>query len=181
MSGVLLLQLLHVLTVGFFGGGLLAMMMAQSYLQRSLEDTERRNLAELVSRIVRLLVVPMMTLGFVLGLVLMVWMYGGLGMGKLMACTPVYVHIMMGFGILALGFSQVWKARARKFAAALTAKQPLAEARVHLTRGWIFAWLALAATLVAFAVAVLKVPNPPRSRCVAPTAAIEAPVLATLR
>lgn len=181
MSGVLLLKLLHVLTVGFFGGGLLAMMMAQSYLQRSLEETERRHLAELVSRIVKLLVVPMMTVGFVLGLVLMLWMYSGYGMGKLMSCTPVYIHIMLGFGILALGFSQVWKARARKFAEALAAKQSLSEARVHLNRGWIFAWLALAATLVAFTVGILKVPNPPRDRCVAPVASVDAPVVASLR
>lgn len=175
MSGVSLVRLLHILSVGFFGGGLLAMMMAQSYLQRALEDGERRHLAGLVHQVVRLLVVPLMGIGFATGLGLMFWMYGSFGASKVMACTPAYVHIMMGMGIVALGFAQAWKARTRKFVQALTAKQPLSEARTHLTRGWIFSGIALAATLVAFAVATLRVPNPPRTRCVAPAASVATP------
>lgn len=172
MSGVLLLKFLHVVSVGFFGGGLLAMMLAQTFLQRSHDEGERRQLAQLVSRMARVLIVPLIAVGFVAGLVLMFWMYGSFGMGKVMSCTPVYVHMMLGLGILALGFAQVWKGKTRKFAAALAENQPLAQARKHVTVGWIFASLALLVTLVAFAVGTFKTPNPARTRCVAPSAAV---------
>lgn len=168
MSGLMLLKLLHVISVGFFGGGILAMMFAQSFLQRSLEDVERRSVAKLVALVARVLIVPLISVGFVTGLVLMFWMYGGNGMGKVMSSAQPYVHIMLLMGIFALGFAQVWKAKTRKFAAALAENQSFEQARTHLIKGGIFAWLALLATIAAFAVGTLKVPT--KSRPVASAA-----------
>lgn len=171
MSGLMLVKLLHVVSVGFFGGGLLAMLLAQGFLQRSFESGERRALAQLVAHVARILVVPLIGLGFITGLVLMFWMYGGNGMGKVMSTAQPYVHIMFLMGIFALGFAQVWKAKTRKFAEALAENQPLEQARTHLSRGGVFAWLALLATIVAFAVGTLKVPYKSAARAASPIGA----------
>lgn len=168
MSGVQVVRLLHVLSVAFFGGGLVVLLYTQSRLGQ-LSGEGKRVLADSVFGAARRLVVPLMLVGFVAGLVLMFWLYGSFGMGKVMSCTPVYVHIMFMFGIFALGFSQVWKAKVRKLSQAVAAGEA---AESHLRMAGVFAWLALVATVAAFVVGTWRVPNPPRTRCVPPQAAV---------
>jgi hypothetical protein len=145
------LKLLHVVSVGFFSGGLLAMLGVQSLLSRSLDDAERRTLARAVAGVGKLVVVlPLSSLAFVSGLLSWAVTFGFRG--------PPYLHVMLLAGLLAVGMSHAWLARARKLAAALDQGTPYSEAKAHLERGWVFAGLALAFLLIAYVVAVLKVP-----------------------
>ncbi len=159
MEPLLIWKLLHVVSVGFFAGSLLAVLMVQSLLQRSLEAKERNVLASAASTVARVIVNPLAILGFLSGLVYWYARQAQFGLGRLMTCTPVYIHIMLTCGFLAVGMVQVWKARARKLAQALEKGAPADEIRAHATRGWIFALLSLLFISTAYAVAILKVPS----------------------
>lgn len=162
-----LLRLVHVLTVGFFGGSLLSMLFAQGLLTRAATDAARLDLARAAHLVARTVTLPLAYLGFLSGLALMLSRYSLYGAGKVMSCAPVYVHFMLLFGFLAVGMAEMWKARARKLCAALDGGEAFATARSHLARGWMFAVLALAFILAAFVVTMFQVPNPARTRCVA--------------
>jgi hypothetical protein len=165
MNAIQLYKLLHVALVAFFGGSVLAMLMVQSLLQRALDDAERKSLARATSSVARLLVNPLAYAGFLSGLLYWFQTYGQVaGLNHLMACTPIYVHSMLLFGILALGMAQAWKAQARKLVIALDAGKA-AEARGFLSRGWIFAFASFAFIVAAMSVAILRVPNPPLMHC----------------
>jgi hypothetical protein len=164
-----LLNLLHALTATFFGGALFAMLVVQSLLSRALDDGERRHLARAWHAGARLVVAPLALAGFVLGLVLMFVRYSYHGFGKVFACAPVYVHIMLGFGLLALGFAQVWKAKARKTEQALVAGNA-AEAKSQLNKAWAFAWVAALMVVFALGAGVLKAPSKVSASCAPPAA-----------
>lgn len=168
MNAVLFTKLLHVLAVGLFAGALLTMMMVQSLVLRATDDADRRSLARTARLLGRVLVAPLGRTAFAAGLVLMFLAYSGNGFGKVMACTPVYVHIMLGFGIISIGLAEAWKGRTRKFADALEQGTSFADARPHLHKATIFSIVSLVAALAAFYVAFAKVPAKVSARCVAP-------------
>lgn len=158
---------LHVMSVGFFGGGLLALLATQSLLLRALDDAERRHLARAGAVAAKLVVVPLMSLGFLSGLAFWWTRYSFNGAGKLMACTPIFVHVMLLGGILALGLAQAWKGRTRKMAEAAERGAPAEEIRGHARKAFLFGGLALVIAIGTFGAATLKVPNPPLRRCAA--------------
>jgi uncharacterized membrane protein len=162
-------RLVHVVSDAFFGGGLLAMVFVQSLLQRSNDDAERKHLARAIHQAARLFVGPSGIVAFVSGFGVLLTRYSFGGLGKVMACAPVYVHLMLAFGLLAIGLGHAWAANLRKLSAALDAGTPFADARRHLQKAWIFVLLAAFFVLAAFTVALLRVPNPPRSGCMAGT------------
>lgn len=168
-------NLLHVVTTGFYAGGLLALLLAQSLLLRATDEAERRTLAQVAARIGRLAVVPLVTLGLVSGLAVWVGRYAFNGWGRLFACTPIYVHVMLGAGVLATGLAHAWAARTRRSAEAAERAAGAEEIRGHARKAFLFGGLSLLLALVAFTVAILKVPNPPLRRCSAAVTAIAAP------
>jgi hypothetical protein len=157
-----LFKLLHVASVGFFGGSLLTMLIAQMRVQTT-DAGERLATARLLQSAARMVVNPLAILGFLSGLLYWAITKGQYG-SRIMACSPVYVHIMLGAGLLAVGFTQVWKARTRKLVDALE-RGAEDQARAHLARGWTFALLALFFVSTAFAVATLRVPNQISAAC----------------
>lgn len=171
-----LFRLLHVVTMGLFSGALLAMLLLQSLLLRATDDAERRPLARTAATVGRVFVNPAVLFGFTVGVVWWLWFYSARGMNNLMACTPIYVHVMLTFGILAVGFTQMWKKRARLLAEALE-KGGIAGGRTHLQKATLFAGLALAATLAAYVSVLFRVPNPELRNCPPPQASVmvEAP------
>jgi hypothetical protein len=162
-----LLRLLHIASVGFFSGSLFSMLMVQSLLQRSVDGPERLVLARTSSTLARVIVNPLAYAGFFSGLLFWYARFSQFGGARLMKCTPVYIHIMLLGGFLAVGFTQMWKARARKLAAALEKNAPADEVRGHIARGWVFALLALGCISTCYAVAVLHVPNKISPSCFA--------------
>jgi len=163
--GLSLLKLLHVVAVGFFAGSLFAMLMVQSLYQRALDGGERLALARVASTVARVVVNPLAYAGFFSGLLFWLASSSQRWSGRLMVCTPVYVHIMLTCGFLALGMAQAWKGMARKLASDLATNAPAAVVRGHMVRGWVFALLALVFISTAYAVAVLKVPNVISPKC----------------
>lgn len=160
-----LYKLLHVASVAFYAGALLAVISVQSLLQRALDDAERKSLARTAYSIARLIVRPFAYAGFLAGLVFWIAWYGRMAGGKLMACTPIYVHTMLLFGFLAVGMTDAWRAQLRRLSQGLDEGKPFVELRKFLSKGWVFAFLALALTSATFAVAILKIPNPPLRNC----------------
>jgi hypothetical protein len=163
LDPVLLLRLLHLMSVGFMAGALLTALMVQSLLQRAIEPGDRTSLARTASTLARIVVNPLAYAGFFSGLV---YWYGNFsqryqiqGVGRLMKCTPIYVHIMLACGFLALGMVQVWKGRSRKLADAVEKNAPATELRQHATRGWLFGMLGLFFIGTAYCVAALHLPN----------------------
>lgn len=154
-----LLRLFHVLTVGLAAGSLLSVAVLQSLAGRATDDAERRHLAGAAGRIARHFTSPMMLMGVVLGLAYWVFLYGAQDFARIMAATPVHVHMMLLLGILALGMTQMWKRRSLGFAAALHGAGFPPHARRELHRVWILAFLALAFTGGAWVVATLKIPR----------------------
>ncbi len=163
MESVNLFKLLHVASVGFFSGSLLTMLVVQMRLQ-SVTAEERLAAARLVHGAARIVVNPLAILGFLSGLLYWGVLKGQYG-ARIMACTPVYVHIMLGAGFLAVGLTQMWKARARKLVESLEGAASAEQVRAHLSRGWLFALLALLFVSTAYAVATLKVPNRISAAC----------------
>ncbi len=159
------LKFLHVCSAGFFSGTLLAMLMVQSLMQRALDDGERKSLARAASTIGRLIVNPLGYAAFFTGILYWVTRYSFNGAGKLLACTPIHVHVMLTFGFLAVGMMQSWKGRARKLSAALETGASSNEIRAHLAKGWTFALLAILFILGAYFAAILKLPNVPPTHC----------------
>lgn len=165
MESTSLFKLLHVASAGFFGGSLLTMLIVQMRLQ-SVTAGERLAAARVLHAAARTVVNPLAILGFASGILYWGVTKGQYG-GRIMACSPVYVHIMLTAGFLAVGFEQMWKARTRKLVEALERSAGDEEVRAHLSRGWTFALLALFFVSTAYAVATLRVPNRISASCFA--------------
>jgi hypothetical protein len=170
MSLDTLWKLLHVLSVGFFGGGVLALLVAESLILRSLDDADRRSLARAANSSARIAVLPLTYVGFLTGVVFWLSRYSFNGAGRLMACTPIYVHVMLLGGFLAVGMTHAWAGRTRKMALAAEQGAPAEAVRSHARKAFLFGGIALLLTVGTFVVAIVKVPNPPLRRC-----AVEAP------
>ncbi len=141
-------KLWHVISVGLFAGGLLAILVLQGLIAKTTDATARKTLAEAAATAGLRLIMPTMYLAFFSGLLYWAVIFRFKG--------GPYIHVMLTFGFFAVGLAQMWKAQARKLAAALGAGEAAAE--VHLAKGSRFAALAFLLTIAAFIAAILKFP-----------------------
>lgn len=159
-------KLLHVGSVAFYAGALLAVVFIQSLVQRSLDEGERKPLVRVAHFVASYVVRWFSYAGFLTGLIFWVGWYGRMAGSRLMACTPIYVHTMLLLGFLAVGMTEAWRGQLRRLSQGLDAGKPFAELRGYLSKGWVFAFIALILVSSTYAVAILKVPNPPLRHCV---------------
>lgn len=163
-----LFRLFHVLSVGLFGGSLLSMLVVQSLIGRATQDPERRHLANAAARIARHFTGPMILGGWLIGVVYWISKYSSMGAGKLMACTPIFVHVMLLTGTLALGAAQVWQKKTRQLAGELDKGGAWTQdGRKCLRVSWITAGLAMTLLLLTWFVATLRIPNVELRNCTA--------------
>lgn len=171
-----LFRLFHVLSVGLFGGSLLSMLVVQSLIGRATQDPERRHLANAAARIARHFTGPMILGGWLIGVVYWISKYSFNGAGKLMACTPIFVHTMLLTGTLALGAAQVWQKKTRQLAGELDKGGAWTQnGRNYLRVSWVTASLAFGFLLFTWFVATLRIPNVELRNC---TASVEAGISA---
>jgi len=155
---------LHQLSMAFVTGGFLALVAATSLLARSIDDTERKHQARLVAGLARF-VAPFMDAGVTLGLVHWLVAYTPYGFGKLMACSPPYLHIMVFGGFVTLGLGHAFRAKARRLSEAAEAgDQP--RAKQLAGKAFLFGVITLGLLAAITVTAVLKVPSGQMLRCV---------------
>jgi hypothetical protein len=140
-------KLWHVASVGLFFGAQAVMLALQLRVSRA-GGAERRTLAATNAWAGRVVLMPVMYLAYFSGLA-----YWGVAF-DLFRAAP-YVHDMLLWATFAVGFAQMWKARARKAAVAL-AEGNEAEGAGHLAKGRLFAVLGLLLTLAAYVSAITK-------------------------
>ncbi len=140
-------KLLHVVFVGLFSGSQLAMLALHLRAMGEADPAQRLTLARTSAWAGRVVLMPAMYLAFFSGLAFwgVVWNFKG----------GPYVHDMLLSAFFAVGFAQMWKARARKAAVAL-AEGATDEARGHFAKGRTFVLVSLALTLLAYVSALTK-------------------------
>lgn len=163
-----LFRLFHVLSVGLFAGALLSIVVVQGLIAKAAANPERKVLAEVGARVARQIAGPFILAGWIIGVVYWITKYSTFGAGKLMACTPIFVHSMLLFGTLALGAAQAWKKKTRQVAESLAGGEWGAEGQKSLKVANITATAAMVFLLLSWAVAALKVPDKELTNCKGP-------------
>jgi hypothetical protein len=141
-------KLWHVASVGLFFGAQ-AVMLALQVRAIGARGEDRRALAATNAWAARVVVMPVMYLAWLSGLAYWASAFDALR-------SAPYVHDMLLWATLAVGFAQMWKARARKAAVAF-AEGNEAEGTGHLAKGRLFVVLGLVLTLAAYVSAITKV------------------------
>jgi hypothetical protein len=140
-------KLLHVASVGLFFGAQ-AVMFALHRRAMAATGPERRAAAETNAWAARVVVMPVMYTAYFSGLGFFV---ANLDLFK----SAPYVHDMLLWATFAVGFAQMWKARARKAAAAIASGDE-AGAAAHFGKGRAFIIAGLVLTLLAYVSAITK-------------------------
>jgi hypothetical protein len=140
-------KLLHVVSVGLFLGAQ-AVMFALHQRAMSAQGAERRGLAETNAWAGRAVLMPVMYLAYFTGL-------GYFALHLDLFKRAAYVHDMLLWATFAVGFAQMWKARARKAAVAFAAGDETAGA-AHLAKGRRFVVAGLVLTLLGYVSAITK-------------------------
>ncbi|MFM2153458.1 MAG: hypothetical protein RL199_1893 [Pseudomonadota bacterium] len=140
-------KLLHVASVGLFFGAQ-AVMFALHRRAMAAGGSNRRALAETNAWAARVVVMPVMYLAYFSGL-------GYFAANLELFKSAPYVHDMLLWATFAVGFAQMWKARARKAALALSEGDE-AGAAAHFAKGRFFVIAGLVLSFLAYVSAISK-------------------------